>query len=93
MADGHSASRQQKAILAKVLAKAKQNGLSQQDLGIRAGISRETVSRMKSRDTDFTTLARLAAVVGLRIDVVEDDSHVDSLRDGILDIDAFGGAG
>lgn len=93
MSGGKAATTQQKAILAKVLARAKQNGFSQHELGIRAGISRETVSRVKSRDSDFSTLAKLAAVVGLRIDVVDDDPHVDSLRDGILDIDDFGGVG
>jgi len=84
-----TATAQQADILARILAKAQQQGLSQQALGLRAGLSRETVSRLKKRNADFGSIARLAAVVGMRLDVVADDAHLDRLRSGLLDIHDF----
>ena len=80
---------QQERIIAKVVARAKQRGINQDELASRAGISRETVSRLKRREADFGTVAKLAAVVGLKLDVVEDEQHVEDLERGLLDIADF----
>lgn len=64
------------AILARVASAARSQGLSRRALALRAGVRPETVSRIASRGTcDFATLERLAAAVGLRLDLHEETAQ------------------
>lgn len=57
-------------------------GLNDTDWAARAGLRKETLSRLRSRTScDFATLDALASAVGARIEVV-DDSSVESSPDG-----------
>lgn len=85
------ATAQQERIVSKILNRAKQRGITQEELAARAGVSRETVSRMKRREADFGTVAKLAAIVGFKLDVLEDDERVEAVQQGLLDIADFGG--
>lgn len=57
-------------------------GLNDTDWAARAGLRKETLSRLRSRTScDFATLDALASVVGARIEVVDGNS-VESSPDG-----------
>lgn len=71
------------AILAQILELAKSRGIEQRILAERAGITAETLSRMKKRQSgDFAILDRLARVLGLRLALVPDDATLQAIREG-----------
>jgi hypothetical protein len=74
------------ATLARIAAAAKSRGLSRRALALRAGVRPETVSRIASRGTcDFATLERLAAAVGLRLELHDETAQTaGSGRDAVL---------
>ncbi|WJW76602.1 helix-turn-helix transcriptional regulator [Thiohalobacter sp. IOR34] len=70
-------------LLEQILAAARERGLTQQQLASRAGITPETLSRMKKRGSgELTTIERLAAIVGLRLSLLPDDDRLEALRQG-----------
>lgn len=72
-------------LLAQVLTLGKQKHLyrKEKELANRAGITQETLSRIKARgNADFATLDRMARMVGLRLALVPNDSTVDTIRQG-----------
>jgi len=70
-------------ILRRILETAREHGLDQRDLAMRAGIAPETLSRMKKRGSgDFAILDRLARVVGYRLALVPDDDTLTAIREG-----------
>ena len=71
------------AILAQILEVAKSRGIEQRVLAERAGITAETLSRMKKRKSgDFAILDRLAQVLGFRLALVPDDATLQAIREG-----------
>jgi DNA-binding Xre family transcriptional regulator len=58
------------AILqSQIYARSKELGFTHTELARRAGVARETVSRLKTRqDADFSLLAKLCQVLGLQIE-------------------------
>lgn len=72
-------------ILERILAAAAARGLNQQQLAERAGVSPGTLSRLKQQtDASFTSLSKLAAVVGLRLTLSPDDDYVVDVERGEL---------
>jgi transcriptional regulator with XRE-family HTH domain len=72
-------------LLDEILRAAKAQGLNQQTLARRAGLSAATLSRMKTQDdASLTTLNRLAAAVGLRLTLVADDNFIADVERGTL---------
>lgn len=72
-------------ILEQIFQVAKQNRISQKELASRAGISPETLSRMKSRGSgDFGVLNKMAHMVGLRLILAPDDETLNAIREGKL---------
>lgn len=72
-------------LLEEILAAAREQGLDQRRLAIRAGLSPFTISRLKRQgDASLTTLSRLAAAVGLRLALVADDEVVADVERGEL---------
>jgi transcriptional regulator with XRE-family HTH domain len=64
-------------IVLSILKRSQALGLSQTELALRAGVARESVSRLGKRDdADFKLLHKLAAAVGLQIQA----SPLDDLR-------------
>lgn len=76
------------SLLEQIIAEGKKQGLEQQDIASRAGISPETLSRAKkAADIQFSTLSRLANAVGLRVTLVPDRPVLEKILTG----DVFGG--
>ena len=72
-------------LLDEILRAAKAQGLNQQTLARRAGLSAGTLSRMKTQDdASLATLNRLAAAVGLRLTLVGDDNFTADVARGTL---------
>lgn len=70
-------------VLNQILEHAQVRGFDQRALAARAGIAPETLSRMKKRQSaDFSTIDRLARVVGLKLSLVPDDETLQSIREG-----------
>lgn len=56
-------------LQSQIYARTKELGLTHAELARRAGVARETVSRLKTRqDADFSLLAKLCQVLGLQIE-------------------------
>lgn len=73
-------------LLAEILDAAQRRGLTQAQLAAQAGIAVETLSRLKKADDlRLSSLARLAAVVGLKLALAPDDD----LAAQVLDRDLF----
>jgi transcriptional regulator with XRE-family HTH domain len=73
------------ALLDEILKAAEAKGLDQQTLAERAGLSAGTVSRLKGQeDAAFSSLSRLAQVVGLRFALVPDDDYAARVERGEL---------
>ena len=73
-------------LLAEILDAAQRRGLTQAQLAAQAGIAVETLSRLKKADDlRLSSLARLAAVVGLKVALAPDDD----LAAQVLDRDLF----
>ena len=72
-------------LLDEILRAAKAQGLNQQTLARRAGLSAGTLSRMKSQDdASVASLNRLAAAVGLRLTLVPDEDYIADVERGTL---------
>jgi transcriptional regulator with XRE-family HTH domain len=72
-------------LLDEILRAAKAQGLNQQTLARRAGLSAGTLSRMKTQDdASLASLNRLAAAVGLRLALVADDDFIADVERGTL---------
>jgi transcriptional regulator with XRE-family HTH domain len=72
-------------LLERILAAAAARGLDQQQLAERAGLSPGTLSRLKKQnDASFTSLNKLAAVVGMRLTLSPDDDYVVDVERGEL---------
>jgi transcriptional regulator with XRE-family HTH domain len=73
------------ALVDEILRAAKAQGLDQKSLAARAGLSAPTLSRMKTQeDVALSTVARLAAVVGLRLTLTASDTYVAEVERGEL---------
>ncbi len=71
------------ALLEQILAAAKGQGILAKELAVRAGITPETLSRMKRRGSgDAAVLDGLARVVGLRLALLPDDERLEAIRSG-----------
>lgn len=71
------------ALLEQILAAAKGQGILAKELAVRAGITPETLSRMKRRGSgDAAVLDALARVVGLRLALLPDDERLEAIRSG-----------
>ena len=72
-------------ILEKIFQAAKERNISQKELAIRAGISPETLSRMKTRGSgDFGVVNEMAIMTGLRLTLVPDSDTLNAIREGSL---------
>ena len=71
------------ALLEQIISTAKAQGIPGKDVAVRAGITPETLSRMKGRGTgDAAVVAALARVVGLKLVLVPDDERLEAIRSG-----------
>ncbi len=71
------------SMLAEAIAMGREAGMSEGEMATRAGITPETLSRMKKRGYgDWTIIDALARIVGKRMSLVPDDSTLESLRRG-----------
>jgi hypothetical protein len=71
------------ATLDEILLAAKAQDLPAYELAQRAGVTPETLSRMKRRGHgDWAVLNRMAKTVGKRLTLVADDSTIVALRRG-----------
>lgn len=72
-------------VLEQIFQAAKSHRIPQKELAVRAGISPETLSRMKSRGSgDFSVLNKMAHMVGLRLTLSPDDETLNDIREGKL---------
>lgn len=72
-------------LLDEILAKAGALGIDQRTLAKRAGITPETLSRMKGRGSgDFSVLNAMARVVGLHLALAPDDETLKAIETGTL---------
>jgi transcriptional regulator with XRE-family HTH domain len=72
-------------LLQMVLSKAKELGMSQRDIALRAGVTPESLSRAKKAgDMRISTLNELAAVVGLKLTLVADRPLITKIDSGSL---------
>jgi transcriptional regulator with XRE-family HTH domain len=72
-------------LLAKIFQAAKERNISQKELAIRAGITPETLSRMKTRGSgDFGVINEMAIMTGLRLTLVPDGDTLNAIREGNL---------
>jgi transcriptional regulator with XRE-family HTH domain len=72
-------------LVNQILDAAKKQGMDQQQLAERAGLSTGTVSRIKHQsDASYSSLSKLAAAVGLRLTLVADDDFVVNVELGRL---------
>lgn len=70
-------------VLYEILAAAKSQDLPAYELAQRAGVTPETLSRIKKRGHgDWAVLNRMAKTVGKRLTLVPDDSTIVALRRG-----------
>jgi len=70
-------------LLEKILEAARDQRIGEGQLARRAGITPESLSRMKRRgDGRLSVLARLGRIVGLRLSLVPDDDTLEALRRG-----------
>jgi hypothetical protein len=59
-------------LLAELTRHARERGLTDTEWSMRAGVRKETLSRLRGRETcDFSTLRSLAEVVGARVGIVD----------------------
>ena len=73
------------SLLKTILAQARGRGWRQMELARRASVPASSISRIKRTGrADLDTLGRLAAAVGLKLDLVPDIAHVDKVRRGDL---------
>lgn len=71
------------ATLDEILRAAKAQGVPAYELAQRAGVTPETLSRMKRRGSgDWAVLNRMAKVVGKRLVLVADNDTIAALRRG-----------
>ena len=76
------------SLLEQIITEGKKQGLEQQEIAARAGISPETLSRAKkASDIQFSTLSRLANAVGFRVTLVPDRAILEKILTG----EVFGG--
>lgn len=72
-------------LLQAVLRKARELGMNQRDIALRAGITPESLSRAKKAgDMRVSTLNELAAVVGLKLTLVADRPLIAKIDSGSL---------
>lgn len=72
-------------LLKQIFLAAKSQHITQKELATRAGISPETLSRMKTRGSgDFSVLNEMAIIVGLRLALVPDNETLNAIREGHL---------
>ncbi len=72
-------------LLQAVLHKARELGMNQRDIALRAGIAPESLSRAKKAgDLRVSTLNDLAAVVGLKLTLVADQPLIGKIDSGSL---------
>jgi transcriptional regulator with XRE-family HTH domain len=72
-------------LLSQIFQAARQHSINQKELAVRAGITPETLSRMKSRGSgDFGVLNKMAHMVGLRLTLAPDDETLNAIREGNL---------
>lgn len=72
-------------LITTLLTLAEEKGMDGQTLAERSGLRPETISRIKTRGTaDLETLASLASAVGKTIDLVDEDSLIQRLRNKTL---------
>ncbi|MDO8838782.1 MAG: helix-turn-helix transcriptional regulator [Parvibaculum sp.] len=76
-------------LVAQLREAARQANISASELATRAGIARETLSRMgRTADVRVETLEELGRVVGLTLAFVPADDEVRALRQGtLIDLD------
>ena len=71
------------ALLDDILALARNQGLTAKELAIRAGVTPETLSRMRSRGYgDLSVVSKMARMVGKRIALVPDDDTLAAIQKG-----------
>lgn len=71
------------AALDEILRTAKARNLPAYELAQRAGVTPETLSRMKRRGSgDWAVLNRMAKIVGKRLALIPDDDTIAALRRG-----------
>lgn len=76
------------SLLELILREGKKLGLDQKEIAAQAGISPEALSRAKKAiDIQFSTLARLADVVGLKVTLISDEPILEKILKG----EVFGG--
>jgi len=72
-------------LLSQIFKAAKQQRITQKELAVRAGITAETLSRMKHRGSgDFGVVNKMAHMVGLRLTLAPDDETLNAIREGSL---------
>jgi transcriptional regulator with XRE-family HTH domain len=72
-------------LLQTILHKARELGMNQRDIAVRAGITPESLSRAKKAgDMRVSTLNELAAVVGLKLTLVADQPLITKIDSGSL---------
>jgi len=72
-------------LLSQIFQAAKQQRITQKELAVRAGITAETLSRMKHRGSgDFNVVNKMAHMVGLRLALAPDDETLNAIREGNL---------
>lgn len=72
-------------LISQIFQTAKQQGIPQKELAVRAGITPETLSRMKRRGSgDFIVLNKMAHIVGLKLSLVPDNETLNAIREGNL---------
>jgi transcriptional regulator with XRE-family HTH domain len=72
-------------IVGKIKAEARARGLTDRELAARADMSPEALSRLgRHNGARVDTVERLAAVVGLELSLVPQDSYLAALQTGTL---------
>lgn len=72
-------------IINIIIEQAKRQGISQGELASRAGIRQETLSRARKNSTlRFSTVAKLASIVGMKIKLTLDTPVADKTSEGKL---------
>jgi transcriptional regulator with XRE-family HTH domain len=72
-------------LISTIIEAARAQGISQGELASRVGIRQETLSRAKKNPSlSLKTFHDLAAVVGLRIQLIADNPVAEQVNDGTL---------